>query len=324
MKKILLFLLFYASLATYAQVNVGPKIDVTRSFPDQFHPEALKALKETKTYFIYGKQDEKQLEEWEKVLEKVWTITSFDFMSVQKFNRLKDKDYEGKSFLIKYQKTHSEYLSSSYGLVYDAWSCLSLITVRPGGEYYFYCRIDLAPDLPTSRYAEEFYKLKQSEKIKYLYKKAKFYNWQPGLVMAPLSFVNDALDKEEQFNLFQKVKPTTELGELKTKTLYVPEYVFLLWLGAYEETKFVDIERMKSKYGFKIEVKSAEKLSQLILEKPNDVYVLFYLNVIDTKFISVWNTNTGELLYKKHKAHSYILKSKDFKKLAKAIRKAAS
>jgi hypothetical protein len=324
MKKVFTIIIVCFSFLVFSQVNVGPKIKVAGYSPDKFHPDAIKQLKRTKTYFVYGEQDKDQLESWTKALQRSWTITSFGFMSIEDFNKLDPKEWQGKSFLMKYQETYVWEVRGDYGVKTNslAYPCLTLVKIRPGGEYYFYCRIDLAPDLKTSGYKTKFHRLSQKEKGKYLYNKAVFHNWYPGLLMGPLGFVNKSLLEEKPSSIFKGMKTKDALGELKTKTLCVPEYVFLYRGGYDKDNPYVDIEKVKSKYDYKIKIVSAERLSELILEGKRDIYLLSYSRIIHDKFISVYNTGNCELLYKKRKANSHNIKKSDFKKLAKAVRKA--
>ncbi len=317
--------LFYTTAALFmsiclnAQINVGPEIKVVGRSADSFEPGALKRLKKTTTYFIYGERDEDNLEEWETALNRAWKVTPFDFISLKEFLEL--KSYKGKSFLMKNQNGRIEYRNGQpFGEYY--WGYLTLVTLNKEDEFINHCRIELAPDFETMKHISVLMKMEEGEKVQFLYEKAEFYNWHPGLLMAPLGMVSNALQNEEPFNIFKEIDVEPELSKLKTKTVYMPDYVFVNSLGSRASKPYVDVDKLLEKYDFETKIMSSEKLSKLILKSDEDLYLLLYTHSMVDKFINVWNTKTQKLLYKDYKAMSREMKKKDFKKLNKAVEEA--
>ncbi len=108
MKK-LLFTTFFITLIVQGidgQVYLGPDLRGNGFSFAEVSDNALKRLKKTTTYFIYGKTDIRELKSWEKALKKSWKITSFKMMSFEEF-ALK-KNHDGNSYLIKKDMSNRE------------------------------------------------------------------------------------------------------------------------------------------------------------------------------------------------------------------------
>jgi hypothetical protein len=291
---------------------------------DDFEPGALDKLKRTTTYFVYGKAEEKQLDTWKEALNKSWKYTKLEFMSFEDF--MKEKDHKGKSFLIKDMSVQQklEYYPNTNQVkrvvATFLYGYLTLITIDKENKIQRYCRIELYPTAATYNAGIKL-ENKYTDIMTFIYKEAEFYNWYPGLVRGPISQVSDLLQNERSMNYYKEIDPQPELAQLSTKTLYIPDYAFNYAGGTSPQKPYVDIESKLSKYGYKVEVIDPKKLSKMIMESEEDLYVMLYMKSMGDKFITVWNGHTDTLLYKEFKPNKIHIKKKDFKQLTKAIRK---
>jgi hypothetical protein len=74
------------------------------------------------------------------------------------------------------------------------------------------------------------------------------------------------------------------------------------------------------KYDYRYKIVSAKELSQKILESEDPVYFLVYVKSSTDKFIAIYNSENGDILYSNWKGASYNVKSSDFKDISKTIR----
>ncbi len=194
--------------------------------------------------------------------------------------------------------------------------------INKDGSLESYGRIELFPNAATAKYLAKDGVAELGGNTAYLYTDAQFNNWYPGLLLGLLSQVSTSLKNEQPENFFLKLNPKKQLAQLKNETLYIPEYSFSCDIGLDQKDQCVDSKKLLSKYGFEIKVISAKGLSDKIMSTDKDLYILLYTQSLEFKFINVWNTTTGDLLYKRLQTWEFKLDKYDFKKLTKAIEKA--
>ncbi len=310
-------LALFLGFVSQAQINVGPIIQVRGTGTDEFRPGVLNQLKTTSTYFVYGKADEKNLDEWQNTLKAVWKVTPIKFISFEDFMKL--KGHSRKSFLVKqsFSKIIDRVSQNSRTVSSYYYTYLSLITIDKNKRIHRHCRIEM---YPTKKTRGSGLKVKDNftSVMNFLYNDAEFHNWHPGLLKAPISQVSAYLQLGTSLNFYHEIDTKAELGKLRTQTLYIPDYAFI-YGGVFFKKDFVDIEATLKKYGYKAEVVEAKKLSDMILNSAEDIYVMLYMKSMNDKFITVWNCKTNQLLYKEYKPNKYHIKKKDFKDLTRAI-----
>ncbi len=324
-----------------AQVGVGP-IEKVRLKPGEFEKADLEKLKASKTVFICRDSDD--LEAMEKAIKEVWTVTE---ISVVPYSQVEEIDTEKTSVFsivgwhtettfVKEQKPGISFGSdSSYDNVHiylNLWMTAkgkkdkknkkrkkSKKSKKDNVGKKSYCNIMLHPVF------DDFAALigdRSDDAIDYIYKEATLKNWTPGFIKNYLKNVNDLLEKEQERWLYESDKKNKQLARLKGKILYIPDYAlvkFNKFTG--DESKRLKESKIFKAYPYKYKIVSAEELSKKILESEKAIYYLMYVKSSSNKFISVYNSKTGAIIYRKYKGASYNLKDGDMKDLAKAIKK---
>lgn len=84
--------------------------------------------------------------------------------------------------------------------------------------------------------------------------------------------------------------------------------------GSYEPQKLL------KNYPYSYEFKSAFAISDMILEG-EDFYYLVYTRSSTEKYFTIYHSTTGEIVFNAYKPMSYNLKNKDFKDIAKSVKK---
>ena len=145
-------------------------------------------------------------------------------------------------------------------------------------------------------------------------------NWGPGYLKGYVNSLMLLLDKGEAKTLFSKTLDLKELKKLKKATLYIPDYTlikFNKWNG--DETKRHEEKSLLGGYKYPYRLVSNEELNRLIMEATEPVYYLVYIKSSTDKYISVYNGQSGKLIYSVYSPISYNIKSKDLGKLLSEI-----
>lgn len=145
-------------------------------------------------------------------------------------------------------------------------------------------------------------------------------NWGCGFLKNYIQLLMRLLNKNEEKKLYSDINNKAELINLKKEVLYIPAYIltkFDKFTGA--ENQYHDDKEMISKYKFKYEYIPTVDLNKKILSETSVFYYLIYIKSSTDKYISVVNSQTGEIIYSRYTSVSYNIKPKDFKFLSKKI-----
>jgi hypothetical protein len=320
MKRILFALLavLLLNLFASAQINVGPKLFVKGQETDDFEPGALDKLKKTTTYFVYGKNEKDELENWKLALNTAWSITPIEFMSFEDFMKL--KSHSGMSFLMKHMTAKVKVVTEGNQTKVSKYfyGYLSLSIIDKNNKSHHFCRIELYPTKPTVQTGVDLSN-NYTNIMNFTYNEAQFHNWYPGLMRGPIRQINHYLKDGKSLNFYKAIETKNELSRLRTHTLYIPDYAFLYHGFIYKNREYVDVEAVLKKYPYEVEVLEGRKLSNLILKSNEDLYVMLYVKSMGDRFVTIWNCQTDELLFKEFKPLKYHMKKKDFKNLGRAV-----
>lgn len=156
-----------------------------------------------------------------------------------------------------------------------------------------------------------------------------YLNGMEGNLKNMLQFTNDEIKKQREKDFFDSSKNETALSQLKSKTLFIPNY----WYGAPgtilenvpQGDKYIAahekfLKDLKSAYPMASEIITRDELNTKILTAKDDFYYLNYIQSSADKIVSVVNGKTGEVIYSEVTKNSYRLKEKDIEKLAKQIK----
>ncbi len=145
-------------------------------------------------------------------------------------------------------------------------------------------------------------------------------NWSPGILKNYLRLLHKLLDRNEKRWQYANEINEKALAKLKRDTLFVPDYILVKFnKRTGNESKKHDKKDVFKDYKYKYALISAEALSQKILETDKPFYYLIYVKGSTDKYISVFNAQTGDMIYTRYKPVSYNIAAKDFKKLVASI-----
>jgi len=293
-----------------AQINVGPDYDVGQK-AGKIAEEDIAALKSSTTIFFSRKTD--HLPTLKKAVEEVWKITPIKVVPFSDAN--------------KYQGLEYSYLSistieiSGNGAVNTHYTLNLWMNVKKKNgklKDLHFCRIELHPEAKVHDSKDD---IDARTDFNFLYNEVDLPNWKPGFIKNYLKQVNNKLTKREGLWLYKKQKDEVKLKKLKSKTLYIPDYVRLNYNKFTSKVnKLKGEEELMQPYPYKYEFLMADEISKKILNSAEPIYYMIYVQSSTNKFVTVYESTTGKIIYSMNKKLSYNFKPVDLKNLSKAIK----
>ncbi|MEO0724876.1 MAG: hypothetical protein AAFZ63_10070 [Bacteroidota bacterium] len=350
MYKTLICLLLFSLLTTVieAQINVG-SIRQTRMKAGDFEPEDLDALREAETLFIMRPGDESEIEEWQAMLDEVWTVNKVTAITRGELpDYVEDSGRDTYAFLgLEGHATTVQMKTTSY-VVSHYYLHLSMPgdeipysdkelkrferrgeTPEPKFEIRSFARIAVYPDGELMVLADQFrhsFSLTDGQKndhMEFVYNEANFYNWEPGFLKNALQEVNRVLSKGETRWIFGETLDEAQLSALRRKTLYVPDYLLIKYNKFNgNESKRHEVDDLFGDYEYRYALIDASELSTKILAAEEPFYYFNYVRSSTDAFYTITNALTGEIVYGVYDPVTYNIKSKNIKEMNRAIEKA--
>lgn len=315
-------LLCGAALPTLAQIQVGSNKVGMMGRPGKLDPADLDDLRSTTTVFTLPDADMAMKNQYEAAIGKVWKLTKFKVASRQEGMRLLGQP--GYSAFVLGGWTVQRGNSVNTHLAYD------LVMMKEGrGDRLkpeYFARIILHPDPETVKESMRSLNRRNGDEsmADYLYEQASFANLNPGMLAGYLKEVNDRLAEGSERGAFESTSDDQAPQALRRDTLFVPDYVLTkmnMFTGAERADDNDDADDDLAKaYPFPVKVVSTADINRRILAGGKPIYYLVYVRSSTDKFVCVYESGKGRLLYAQYSPASYNFKMKDLSRLAKMLR----
>lgn len=313
---------FLFSLA--ATFNANSQIAISNS-------SEIAKIKNGTTYIAMKDPDSEKAKEYVNAFKNNWSISKIEFIKyseIEKFISAENSfltigGYETKTQFIKLYENGTRKNGINYAnthIFLELWTC---------DEKYFQdkekkkefensdkiqvARIELYTDFETLADPDNIFQSDYDMN-------GHVRNWGPGILKNYIQALMSYLTKNEGKKLFSEISNTQEMENLKNEILYVPDFVltkFNKFTG--DETKKHDEEKIFKDYDLKYKLITTDELNEKILTDTTKFYYLIYIKSSTDKYISVINSQTGEIIYSTYSSGSYNIKSKDLKNLQKKI-----
>lgn len=311
------------SIRANAQIQVGSA--TLSKGPGKISTEEMDKFKQSTTYFILQERDYEQQAEFEQAIAKVWTVTPFKIIRPQEMGKLtKTKSsfffFGGFVTTRRGQSTTTQHPHLSYDL-------FMLSTNKKGKtEQNLLGKIMLHLDSKSMgsvlRYATLNSKTFSEKVTPYLYQEATMPNWTSQMLGGYLKVINDGLTTGTLRSVFDEYTDKEGIKALRDQTLYIPDYVntkFNMFTGAEKETES-DEGDDNSSYAFGNKYLDAKEIATTAAAQNKAYAYLSYIKSSTDKFVSVFDGQTGKLLYTAYTPVSYNFKSKDLKRIAAKVK----
>ncbi|MCB9314635.1 MAG: hypothetical protein H6569_00710 [Lewinellaceae bacterium] len=292
-------------------------------------------LKKSITYVAMKDTASEVAQQYKAIFRKYWTISKVEFITYDDIlNYVSD---DASFFTIGGYTTTSTFMRMSAGggqrpglsyenthLYYELWVTDPKVLEKwknrkkkkdelPDSVKKIIGRIELYTDFETLAKPENIYQSDYDGG-------GHIYNWGPGYLKNDIQLLMALLGKDEKRWLFKSETDEKQIKKLKKETLYVPDYVLIKFNKFNgDESKRHDEKDLLSDYKLPYKLISNAELNRKIIEETEPFYYLVYIKSSTDKYVSVYNSQTGEMVYTTYTGISYNLKDKDFGKLENAV-----
>ncbi|WP_179335018.1 hypothetical protein [Winogradskyella costae] len=355
-KTILLITCLLSIFSVYSQVNIGRKRGLGNLYVVEHKDKLFDIVKKTTTYFVVP--DSLDFDETKKTIEEIWTFNSIKFISeadyqndklistdnsIIKFqdqNYIKtketmganDKRIVGAIDLYKFQMFYYENVSKkNNGKIKSEIGQIAEIIFTPEIYYRFLAKkVDYTGDFEIGYISKsdafnsginEITSTSKDDGNSYKYiKNPSSYNFHLGYIKNYFQILNNKLTDNESLKIRDDIKNKDKLKELKSKTLYVPNWL----LKEYSTFKLMVTKVLKSEelfedYKYDYKVLSNEELNSKILNK-DDFYYLMHTSYNGEKVITIINSLTGDVIYSVVDNSSNLIEKSDLKTISKLLK----
>jgi hypothetical protein len=290
-------------------------------------------LKSAKTYFIVPESMKDQTESLTASFKKVWTFNELKVVSLAEaanmpagkkafFNITGYINEDVMYILMRLSidipkgdavfKKPGEQIFAAFYLAADVGKYSELLKLyRTHGSQETLFRP--AGDDQASKDYNDFY-----------YVNTTYHNMYEGQILTYLAIINDGLEDAATrprgaWGLL-KITDETGLADLKTETLYVPDYLLKtqkMVMGSISTSTTTEAELMAD-YKYPYKMTTSEEISKLIVSSTEAVYYLDFISSNLYSFLVVFNSKTHQPVYAKL-VNSTIPSSKIFKEIVAKI-----
>jgi len=331
MRKIILLLFCTISFLSSAQVSIGSHSFVKKP---KVNNKELERFLSTETIFILPNYCERDV--YEKILQENWILTPYQLHFIDDLNI--DNIFSDKySFALLDAMKLTRY--SKNGAVDYLYYYFTFFTFNIEQKMKEIEKYNEMPDKKKEkkdllrgnrRTVASFFlfpkeELLRSGKLNIINSENHFHTFKPGFFKNFLQNIQKGIENKKPASYYDSYT-TSELKNLKTQTLYVPEYATLKYMAygnmTEHEIKEEKKEKLLSKYDYDYQLITDDELNQKILNG-EDFYYLRYTRINSIKVINIVNAKTGNIVYcDRILGLAYNLKSKYFKEISNKIKKA--
>jgi hypothetical protein len=313
------------AFATSAQIQVGSHEIAAMNNAGKLTDSYLEELKNTTTVFVLQDSDFNNLSDWDAAIKSVWTITPFKIVRNSERRQFVGKKYSYFTFGGFVREVQGKTITTKHvHITYDLWKTDYNKSGEASKHPDYYSRIMIYPENAIMMQAMRAKDSKEltSKMNAVLYKSGTIYNWSPYMLKGYLKVINDKLLAGETRGPFNEEDNDDALKALQKDTLYVPDYVSLKFsaLTGAEHTDEEADEELQKSYPYPVKVVSKEEINKIISTSSRPIHYLVFIKSSSDKYVNVYESGSGKLLYARYSPLSYNFKNKDLSKLAKNIR----
>jgi hypothetical protein len=145
------------------------------------------------------------------------------------------------------------------------------------------------------------------------------YNWGPGILKNQLQTITQYFYQGKNRWHFDTKSDSKQLKQLKTDTLFIPDYVFIGRGPSTEYNQKKTMDTVLKDYEYPYKIISLAALNQKILTDTTAFYYLLFIRSNTDKFIHVIDSNTGEIIDCQYTALANQLTKADMRSLSERI-----
>lgn len=319
MRLIWLLLAFLTCIHAQAQMNITTSGKGQAPYSKAHRERLMEELRQSTTIFILQYRDYDQLAAYEKAIKESWTYSPYKIIRPEEL-----KAYEGKKGFTFF--TFGAYYTGKHHhtkhLVCGLW-CPILGRHDRLKSQFFYTSIFLYPEHNALVDMHPYFLSQHKYDVTLMHDMldtVQFKNWNADFLKGYLQTANAFITRNESLGVWNSYS-NDKLHELKTDTLYIPDYVKIkeeFWHSKYYADTAITEAFMHSYYPYPIRFVSTGQLSQLLADNKRNIHYMVLAIDGSDKYISVYSSHDG-LLYASSRLMSWTFKSRDMAHLAKVM-----
>ena len=297
-----------------AQIQIGPSQALSAHQAGKFKPGALADFKERITVFTLPEAERQHTAEYEKELQKVWTITKFIVCGLDEVPKYANDRYN--IFLMGVQEVQRG--NSVYTFVtYD------LFALKEKGTE-LYARVAMypreVPDLVGKALSNKASDKSARNALAMLYGKTEIFNFSVQDLKAYAGFINKSLLSGREQGIFSNIDDKVAIKALKGQTVYLLEHTkrTVNKFTGKEGESALDLEKINSKLPFTVAYATKDALREH-LAKGERFYYINTIQASNNRYVFVIDSE-GQVIYNALNALSFQFKEKDLEEIAKELR----
>lgn len=278
------------------------------------NPEEITKIKNGTTFFAMKDPASPKAAGYIEAIKRNWTFAKVECI---KYSEVEKNIAPNNSFVTIGAKMTSSNASASTETNFslEFWTTNGKFVYDPKKRKHFdqadkiiVASVELFPDVSTQNNPSSLYKMDYDAA-------GHIKNWSPGILANYIRQVQLLLNKAQERSSKTAFLNKSELG--KMGTLYIPDYVLTKFSkSSDDESKKYDEKEITEGLGFNCKFVSIEELNNKIIADPEPFYYLLLIKTNTDKFVTVTNSQSGEIIYSSISG-SANLKASDIKEIIK-------
>ncbi len=338
MKKIIFLIILSTSFYGSAQMSIGTP-QLLGFGGKEVSPEILDSFLKTETVFFYTPDEEREIEQYKKLLQDQWDLTPLLFVPVAEAEA-----YYKNPTQYSYFSRRSQAILTDLNckIIVDGFMLRLVLHHSINGEDHPLASIFLSPSsmdlklvneeiIPNLRMDKWCIGLNEDSQnnldkaYHYLMFESSFTNFNPYYLKLYLNQISLELKKNTGFGIKSEVFNKSLMASLATRKLLIPQEIFEITdpdLGAFPGA----ITQLLEDYDYAYEVVSNKDIEKLLLKGPSSEEHFLLIPAImnlNMRYLGIYSPE-GELIFQQiQPGIKKYLVQKDFKKLSKEVKKAS-
>lgn len=331
---LLLTFLFLSGPADYcnAQILVS-SVFSAGSYPQDIKGKDMELLENSKTILILPDYEEDNLDKYNEVIKKKWTVNEMEAWTYSSLRHLPS----GKYSYFEISGIGGDFNVMMMRLIYNDDSRPHIFTEKTKLYGYFFLSVT------------EFYQYKLMNSIwqgqpsiagfkldpagtsaalgKLFYQDTRYHNLTPGHLSLYLEVLDASLKnpsdpkygKPANYSFITEKDPFSA-AELQNDTLYIPSYILNCQKFSFGTitSEPTSQEELLGTYPYPYRIISTGEAERILHDEKKTAYFLDFIMILDRGFFTIYNTKTAEVVYSA--LSRSVAKSKDFGKLSARIK----
>ncbi|NNT70926.1 hypothetical protein HKT18_01740 [Flavobacterium sp. IMCC34852] len=296
-------------LFSFSQITLTNTAEVTK-------------IKQGTTYFAMKDPASPAAAGYVAAIKKAWTLGKVECI---KYTEVEKNIAPNNSFVTigANMTTSNSALASTETRIYlELWTTNGKYTYDPKKRRHFNQQ-DKIVVATVELFADFFAQNNPSALYKMDYDAAgHFKNWGTGVLSNYIQQLCTLLEKGTECAAKTEIANTGELQKLASATLFIPDYVMIKFpKNADDESKKYTDKEIFDDFTQAYKVLPTAELNDKILTNATPFYYLLFIKTPTEKFVTVTNSQTGEIIYSAYTGSATNFKSSDLKELQKATLK---